>query len=133
MPFDFAFDEPLETAASTSGRLNYQAGLAAEDCVLHRYIAQGAEVLARRWRGQAGEIDLVLRQGDDVVCVDVKKAATCEAAAERLTFTQLGRIASAAEEFVGTLADGLLTPLRIDAALVGENGDIDVIENIPLS
>lgn len=65
--------------------------------------------------------------------VDVKKAATCEAAAERLIFAQLVRVASAAEEFVGTLADGLLTPLRIDAAPVGENGDIEVIENIALA
>ena len=133
MPFDFAFDAPIETAASTRGQLNYQSGLAAEDCVLRRYIAQGAEVLARRWRGRAGEIDLIFRQGAAVVCVEVKKAATCEAAAERLTFAQMGRVASAAEEFIGTLADGLLTPLRIDAALVGENGDIDVIENIALA
>lgn len=90
-------------------------------------------MLDRRWRGQAGEIDLIFFRCPGAVRVEVKKAAACEAPAERLTFAQSVRVVSAAEEFVGTLADGFLTPLQIDAALVGENGDIEVIENIALA
>lgn len=56
MQFDFAFDDSLEIAATTGRRLNYQAGLAAENCVLRRYLSRSAEMLARRWRGQAGKL-----------------------------------------------------------------------------
>jgi putative endonuclease len=35
-------------------------------------IAQGMTVLDRNWRGSAGEVDIILRDGDDLVFVEVK-------------------------------------------------------------
>ena len=134
MPFDFA---PTEESRSfdkrAQGALNYLSGLAAEDSVERHYAALGARILARRWRGKTGEIDLIMHLGEEVLFVEVKKAATCAAAAERLNFGQLARIMSAAEEYVGGPPDGLLTPIRLDAALVDDKGAVEVIENIPLA
>jgi putative endonuclease len=112
------------------GARNYHSGLAAEEAVARHYALSGAEVLDTRWRGKAGEIDLVLRQGKDVVFVEVKHAATCAAAAERLTFRQVSRVVSAAEEYIARLPGGLLTPMRLDAALVDGQGRIEIIENL---
>ena len=134
MSFDFTPTEKLRSFdKSAQGALNYQSGLAAEDSVERHYEALGAQILVRRWRGKAGEVDLVLRLGDEILFVEVKKAATCAAAAERLSFAQLARIMSAAEEYIGELPDGLLTPVRFDAALVDSSGAVEVIENISLS
>ncbi len=37
----------------------YWAGVAAEAAVERTYLARGAQLLQRRWRGKAGEIDLI--------------------------------------------------------------------------
>lgn len=56
-----------------TGLVSYHAGLAAEDIVARNYAARAHQVAARRWRGKSGEIDLVMRDGDTVVFVEVKK------------------------------------------------------------
>lgn len=128
MPFDF-----VAADKSVQGSLNYHSGLSAEESVARHYCASGAEVLERRWRGRAGEVDLILRAGAELIFVEVKKGATFAAAAERMTRRQMARIASAAEEFAGSQPDGLLSAMRIDGALVDEAGRIDIIENITLA
>lgn len=112
------------------GRRAYLEGDAAECGILARYVAQGFEPLARRWRGRAGEIDLILRKGGEVVFVEVKKAATLAQAAERLSAAQLSRIFSAGAEFLDSQPLGQLTPVRVDLALVDGTGRHDVIENV---
>lgn len=47
-------------------------GLAGEDLAADWYAARGYEVLSRRWRCQAGEIDLVARRGRLLVVAEVK-------------------------------------------------------------
>lgn len=124
----------LEAAAKKAARgtLNYLSGMAAEDIVTQHYLASGHVVLARRWRGQAGEIDVVFRCMDTLVFVEVKKADTFSAAAQRLSSAQIRRVMTAAEEFAATQADGPLSPIRIDAALVDASGRVDVIHNVTL-
>lgn len=85
--------------------------------------------MARRWRGQAGEIDLIMQDGDGVVMVEVKKSRSFARAADRLTQRQIGRLMLAAEEFLGTQPRGSLTNVRFDVALVNAHGEIKVIEN----
>lgn len=115
------------------GTVNYLSGAAAEDSVARHYARSGAEVIARRWRGKAGEVDLILRLGDLHVFVEVKKAATFDLAAERLTSAQLSRIMSAAEEFLAAGTGQSPGFIRIDAALVDGEGKVEVIENVTLT
>ena len=113
-----------------NGRRNYLAGLAAEESVSRDYQTRGYRIAARRWRGSRGEIDLVAREGDGLVFVEVKKARDFAQAAQRLTRAQMRRIWGAASEFLAGEPNGQLTPVRFDVALVNNAGQMQVIENV---
>jgi len=66
-----------------TGSVGYHAGDVAEDIVASDYICRNYQLAARRWRGKGGEIDLVMRDGDQVIFVEVKKSKTFAAAARR--------------------------------------------------
>lgn len=111
------------------GRVAYSAGCLAEGSVARAYIDRGHELIAERWRGRGGEIDLILRKGDEYVFVEVKKSARHAWAAERISARQIARICTAAQEFCGRLHSGLLTAMRFDAALVDQFGRVEIVEN----
>lgn len=112
-----------------SGARSYHAGLAAEGIVERHYGRSGLSVAARRWRGQGGEIDLVLRDGAALVFVEVKQAVSHGAAAWRVSARQMARVMAAAEEFVAGEPRALDTEMRFDVALVDGAGRVDVIAN----
>jgi putative endonuclease len=128
MPFDFV-SSPAGRNRSARGQRNYLAGHAAEDAVARHYEAAGVVMAQRNWRGSAGELDLIGRQGDQVIVVEVKHSKTHDLAASHMTAAQIGRIFRTVDEFLGTEPAGLLTDVRIDLALVDGMGRIDVIEN----
>ena len=110
-------------------RANYHAGQAAEDSVARDYERRGLSVAHRRWRGKGGEVDLVVRRGDAVIFVEVKKSRSFAEAALRLGPRQIARLMTAGEEFLGGEPRGLLTEARFDVALVDSAGKVDIIEN----
>lgn len=112
-----------------SGARSYYAGLAAEDQVATLYGRSGRAVCARRWRGSAGEIDLIARDGDGVIFIEVKQSRTHAEAAEHLTRRQMSRIYGAASEFLAGEPKGQLTDVRFDVALVDAVGRIEIVEN----
>ncbi|MEM7487971.1 MAG: YraN family protein [Pseudomonadota bacterium] len=112
-----------------SGSVSYHAGLAAEDGVARLYGDRGRPVLARRWRGRGGEIDVIARDGAETVFIEVKKADTHDAAAHRVSDRQVRRLFDCAGEYMGTLPDGMNSQVRFDVALVDAAGRIEVIEN----
>lgn len=112
-----------------TGAVGYHAGLAAEDCVERAYARQGHRVTHRRWRGQSGEVDLIARDGDCVVFIEVKKSRTLEQAAWRLGRRQMDRLCSAALEFCANEPRGQLTDMRFDLALVDGRGGMRIIRN----
>lgn len=112
-----------------SGRTNYHAGLAAEDQVAQLYDRSGQTIIARRWRGPGGEIDLIAQSGAEIIFVEVKKARSHAIAAERVTQRQMARIYASAECFLGGQPAGQNTPVRFDVALVDGTGRIEVLEN----
>ena len=112
-----------------SGARSYHAGLAAEDQVAQFYTQSGRAVCARRWRGQSGEIDLIAREGDNVIFIEVKQSATHAQAVEHLSTRQMMRIYNAASEFLAGEPKGQLTDVRFDVALVDGKGRIEVLEN----
>ena len=84
---------------------------------------------AQRWRGAGGEIDLILRDVNTLVFVEVKKSRSFARAAERISPRQIARILNAAEEFLAGEPAGQLTDIRFDAALVDATGAIEIRQN----
>lgn len=111
------------------GRLNNLAGHAAEQAVARVYRGLGGEIAEMNWRGKAGEIDIIARDRDCVIFIEVKKSSTLEAAAYRLGQRQISRLMLAAAEFLGGEPKGELTEARFDVALVDAIGRIEILEN----
>ena len=101
----------------------------AEAQVARHYAAQGMTLHAARWRGAGGEIDLILRDGDGFVFVEVKRRRDLARAAAALGAAQFQRLHVAATEFLALQPRGLNTPARFDVALVDGQGRVEVIEN----
>lgn len=115
-----------------SGAASYHAGLSAEAAVAAHYAERGLTIAARRWRGSAGEIDLVARDGEALIFIEVKKSRDFSRAAERLSSRQIARICAAASEFVAREPKGQLTEMRLDLAMVDGAGRVRVLENVSL-
>ncbi len=111
------------------GRTEYHAGLAAEERIAQDYERRGFAVERRRWRGAGGEIDLIVRDGDAVIFIEVKKSRDFARAAERLSPRQMARLCQSAEEFLAGEPRGLLTDMRFDVALVDGQGRHHILEN----
>lgn len=78
----------LELPVSSPAASSPQAwGLEAEELVAADYRARGYRVVARRWRGGGGELDLVCSRAGEVVLVEVK-AARSEGAGDPLDWLQ---------------------------------------------
>ncbi len=112
-----------------TGSVSYHAGLSAEHCVERAYQLRGHPVLERRWRGQAGEIDLIVQDGAGVIFVEVKKSRSHSAASGRVSANQMQRIMASATDYVGHLPNGQLTDMRFDVATVDGQGAVQIIEN----
>lgn len=119
----------MKTQRQIRGAMAHHAGCAAEDSVAGRYERSGLAIVARRWRGKSGEVDLIARDGDGYVFVEVKKSASHAQAAQRLTGRQIARIFDAATEFVAGTVLGLAAQMRFDVALVDATGRIEILEN----
>ncbi len=112
-----------------SGAVSYQAGLAAEAAVARHYERRGRAITAMRWRSEAGEIDLIARDGAEVIFIEVKQSRSHAAAAQHLTPRQMARIYASASMFLAGEPDGQNTASRFDVALVDGAGRIEIIEN----
>ncbi len=117
------------SARTHRGAMAFQAGVAAENRIAQDYERRGFALARRRWRGKGGEIDLILRDGDGLIFVEVKQARDFDRAAQSLSARQMQRIYLAAEEFLGSEPAGTLTETRFDVALVDGQGQTRIIEN----
>jgi len=114
---------------SQKGMRAYHAGRAAEEQVALMYGRAGRPICARRWRGSGGEIDLIARDGAEVIFIEVKQSRTHAEAAEHLTPRQMARIYASASEFLAGEPLGQNTDVRFDVALVNAAGQIEILEN----
>ncbi|MFG1358501.1 YraN family protein [Xanthobacter pseudotagetidis] len=109
-------------------RAAHRSGLAAEDRAAVLLEARGFEVLARRVRTKAGEIDLVARLGDLLVFCEVKLRAGLEDAAFAVLPRQRRRIAAAAAAYLAAHPEFDGMNLRFDAVLLARSG---AAEHVP--
>lgn len=119
--------DTLVSERQQKGRTAYLSGCMAEASVEAAYLRDGCELRNNRWRGQAGEIDLIFQQGDELVFVEVKKSASHDRAALRLGRRQMDRICLAAQEYTERYHPGQPMAMRFDAALVDNFGRIKLL------
>jgi putative endonuclease len=122
-------DEPRRTLGSTGERA------AAAYLVRHGYT-----IIARNWRCRSGEIDLIARQGDQLVFVEVRtrRAALAGLAEESITPTKQARLRTLAYTYLQEHAhdgDGANPAIewRIDviAVQMGRRGRVVALNHIP--
>lgn len=113
----------------TGDAIRFHHGVAAEEAVAAHYRRAGADILGLRCRTSAGEIDLVVRQGDEILFVEVKARKTHGAGRAAVSLRQQRRIFQAAETWLGENHHSPLMPCRFDVATVDAEGTVEVIEN----
>lgn len=113
-------------------RTTYFNGLAAEEIAERVYRDLGFEVLEKRWRSEAGEVDLIVQKDALLVFIEVKARRSHETAAASISQKQWLRIMASAELFVSRNGFPPLTDLRFDAALIDQTGVCKIIENAPV-
>ena len=98
-------------------------GKTGEDLAVEELERQGYAILARRYRTRHGEIDIVARDGNTTVFVEVKVRVTgeCGTAAEAVTPSKQRRLASMAVDFLARnrLMD---RPCRFDVVAIDGAG-----------
>ena len=96
-----------------------QLGESGEDLACRELAARGYAILARRYRTRHGEIDVVARDGETIVFVEVRLKTTGEfgSAAESVTPWKQRRVAAMAVDY---LARNHLTdrPCRFDVVAI---------------
>ncbi|MCD1264965.1 YraN family protein [Shinella sp. AETb1-6] len=81
-------------------------------------LAKGYRIRAIRYRTKAGEIDIIARRGDLVVCVEVKARRDADSAVFAVTGTAQRRIRAASEVWLARQPDAHRISLRYDIVAV---------------
>jgi len=105
------------------------AGRDAESLVCGHIEKEGMRVVARNFRGRGGEIDIVARDGDALVFVEVRfrEEGDFGAPEETVTPVKRRRIASAARAYLSTISAADWKEARFDVAAVEGSGPAAVI------
>lgn len=94
------------------------------------YLQQhGLRIVNKNWRCRFGEIDLVARDGDCLVFVEVRARSSRNfgGAAESIDAAKRSRLIAAANLYLARI--GLATPCRFDAVLIGATGAPQWVRN----
>jgi putative endonuclease len=105
-----------------------QFGKSGEDRAAEELERRGYAILARRYRTKHGEIDIVAREGDTTVFVEVKARATAEfgTAAEAVTRRKQLQLVSMARDYLAR-AECAHLPCRFDVVAIDGVGETAVI------
>ncbi|WP_037585394.1 YraN family protein [Stenoxybacter acetivorans] len=99
-------------------RLNHPQGAAAEEIAKRFLQAQGCRIVAQNWHCPFGEIDLIAKQGNDLIFVEVRfrKNQRYGGAAASIDGRKIGKLQRSAEYYLQT--QHINCPCRIDAILL---------------
>ncbi len=114
---------------ASAGLRAHLSGAAAEEQAARVYADRGYELVEQRWRGAAGEIDLILRKGPLLVFAEVKTGPSYEAAVARINLRQMRRVQASAALFLDQQPHGSLSEARLDVVLVFGVGEVEILEN----
>ncbi|MGF1620609.1 MAG: YraN family protein [Rhodomicrobiaceae bacterium] len=96
----------------------YEKGRKAEDQAASMLARKGYEILSRRFRSPAGEIDFVASNGKHVAFVEVKARRSLSDAAWAVTPRQQRRIADAAGYWLQNFPEYQNRDMSFDAVLI---------------
>ncbi|MBD9374116.1 YraN family protein [Rhizobium sp. ARZ01] len=105
-------------AANKLRRKAYRRGHIAEYVAALYLIAKGYRVLAIRYRTKLGEIDLIVRKRDLVICAEVKARGSEESAVFAVTSTAQQRIRAASDLWLARQRDAHRLSVRYDIIAV---------------
>ncbi|WP_118135861.1 YraN family protein [Oceanicella sp. SM1341] len=106
-----------------------ETGFAAEEIAERLYDRRQARVLARRWTCREGELDLVCRDGDELVFVEVRQRRSHAEAAGSVTRAKWRRLERAAFRYMISENIGIDALMRFDLVLLDQAGVPELIEN----
>ena len=109
-----------ESAAPARRTAKQLAGDGAEEQAARHLAEHGLAIVARNYRTRLGEIDLVAREGETLVFVEVRQRASAHfgGAAASIDHRKRARIESAARQFLSRLAQE--PPCRFDVVAVDD-------------
>lgn len=105
----------------------YDTGLHGENAAEQYLVQQGMTTVTRRYRGEDGEIDLIMRDGDALVFVEVKSRPHSVAGSGVLAVTasKQKRMLHAATAFL-VEHDWLDRPVRFDVVEISRSGILHI-------
>ena len=113
-------------------RTRGEAGQRAEVLAAAFLVARGLTIVERNFRCRRGEIDIIARDGEALVFVEVRLRSRSDfgGAAASITPAKRARIAAAASYYLARLAR--VPPCRVDALLFDtlESGRVEWLRNI---
>ena len=100
---------------------------AAAEAHLHR---AGLSTLARNWRAKGGELDLVMRDGERLVFMEVRARSSAHygGAAASVTATKQRRLISAAKQFLMRHPEHAECEMRFDVLSFEPQGRMDWLQ-----
>jgi putative endonuclease len=106
-----------------------QLGNYGEHRARRAYEQAGYQVLAQNWRGRAGELDLVVQRGDEVVICEVKTRSSDRFGlpAEAVDWRKQRRLRALAGELLATGTIPYHRTIRFDVASI-LGGRVSIIE-----
>ncbi|HVE90630.1 MAG TPA: YraN family protein [Burkholderiaceae bacterium] len=122
----------MRTAAPPAARtLKQRAGDAAEDAAARHLTAAGCRILARNARYRDGEVDLIARERDLLVFVEVRMRASARfgGAAVSVNSLKQRRIARAAQRWLFSRYGERWPACRFDVITVDGSGTIEWIRD----
>ena len=104
-----------------------ERGKSAEDQACHFLIGRGLKLVTRNYRCRHGEIDLIMRDGRDLVFVEVRYRGSRRFAgsAETIDYHKQSKLAATAMHYLQSHPDAAARPSRFDVVAIdaelGEN------------
>ncbi len=113
-------------------KTSYEKGVIAESVAVRNLENLGYEILARRLRTPYGEIDILAKNGDDIIAIEVKQRRTLSDARECISSHQMQRIYNAllfviSSDYASNMK--YVANYRIDVICIDYTGHYEHIKN----
>ncbi len=108
----------MKVPKTVIGQTSHAKGMAAEDIAAEYLSGKGFEILERRYKSRFGEIDILAREGETIVAVEVKMRTDLNQALESITPRSQKRIERCLLDYLSHHEALLDVPLRFDVVAI---------------